>query len=168
MNTPSLVTTGLHALLEQESTTTGRRQFLRLASSGAAALGMMSATAGEVFAAAPPKSKPLANGADNFYTSDQVTVRKVSFKNQYQMTVAGNLFVPKGLDRKTRTPAIVVGHPMGAVKEQSANLYATKMAEQGFVTLSIDLPFWGGSEGQPRNAVSPDMYAESFSAQWTF
>ena len=49
---------------------------------------------------------------------------------------------------------------MGAVKEQSANLYAVKMAEQGFVTLSVDLAFWGDSEGQPRNAVSPDLYAE--------
>ena len=57
---------------------------------------------------------------------------------------------------------------MGAVKEQSANLYATKMAEQGFVTLSLDLPFWGESEGQPRNAVSPDIYAESFSAAVDF
>ena len=53
---------------------------------------------------------------------------------------------------------------MGAVKEQSANLYATKMAEQGFVTLSLDLSFWGESEGQPRNAVAPDIYAEDFSA----
>lgn len=53
---------------------------------------------------------------------------------------------------------------MGAVKEQSANLYATKMAEEGFVTLSLDLPYWGGSEGEPRNAVAPDLYAEAFSA----
>ena len=53
---------------------------------------------------------------------------------------------------------------MGAVKEQSANLYATKMAEQGFVTLSIDLPFWGESEGRPRNVVAPDLYDEAFSA----
>lgn len=28
----------------------------------------------------------------------------------------------------------------------------------------MDLPFWGGSSGEPRNAVSPDMYAEAFSA----
>ncbi len=75
------------------------------------------------------------------------------FKNQYEMDVAGNLFVPKDAGpQQTAHPAIVVGHPMGAVKEQSANLYATKMAEQGFVTLSIDLPFWGESEGRPRNA----------------
>lgn len=110
----------------------------------------------------------MSNGADNFYSSDEVTVQKVNFKNQYQMNVAGNLFIPKKLNGKTRNPAIVVGHPMGAVKEQSANLYATKMAERGFVTLSLDLSFWGESEGQPRNAVSPDIYAEDFSAAVDF
>jgi hypothetical protein len=106
----------------------------------------------------------MSHGADNFYTSDQVTVQRVTFKNQYQMVVAGNLFVPKNLDRSAQHAAMVVGHPMGAVKEQSANLYATKMAEQGFITLSIDLSFWGESEGQPRNVVAPDIYAEAFSA----
>lgn len=65
-------------------------------------------------------------------------------------------------------PAIIVGHPMGAVKEQSANLYATKMAERGYVTLSIDLSFWGESEGEPRNAVLPEVYAETFSAAMDF
>jgi fermentation-respiration switch protein FrsA (DUF1100 family) len=111
---------------------------------------------------------PMSNGADNFYSSDKVTIQKVTFKNQYQMKVAGNLFVPKTLDRNAKHPAIVVGHPMGAVKEQSANLYATKMAEQGFVTLSLDLSFWGESDGLPRNAVSPDIYAEDFSAAVDF
>ena len=110
----------------------------------------------------------MSHGADNFYTSDKVTVQKVNFKNQYQMNVSGNLFTPKNLDDSTKSPAIVVGHPMGAVKEQSANLYATKLAEQGFVTLSLDLSFWGESEGLPRNAVSPDIYAEDFSAAVDF
>jgi fermentation-respiration switch protein FrsA (DUF1100 family) len=110
----------------------------------------------------------MSNGANNFYTSNQVTMEKLTFKNQYQMQVTGNLFIPRNLDRNTRHAAIVVGHPMGAVKEQSANLYATKMAEQGFVTLSLDLSFWGESEGQPRNAVSPDIYAEDFSAAVDF
>ncbi|WP_418325825.1 alpha/beta hydrolase [Pseudomonas brassicacearum] len=110
----------------------------------------------------------MSNGADNFYKSDKVTVEKVAFKNQYGMKVAGNLFTPTDLDPKTKNAAIVVGHPMGAVKEQSANLYATKMAEQGFVTLSLDLSFWGASEGTPRQAVSPDIYAEDFSAAVDF
>jgi fermentation-respiration switch protein FrsA (DUF1100 family) len=109
-----------------------------------------------------------SNGADNFYTSDRVDVQKISFKNQYGMNVAGNMFVPKDLNRNTKNAAMVVGHPMGAVKEQSANLYATKMAERGFVTVSLDLSFWGESEGQPRNAVAPDIYAEDFSAAVDF
>ena len=106
----------------------------------------------------------MSRGADNFYQSDKVTREKVTFKNQYQMVVTGTLFRPKEASKTARLPAIVVGHPMGAVKEQSASLYAQKMAEQGFVTLAIDLSFWGESEGQPRNAVSPDIYAEDFSA----
>jgi uncharacterized protein len=112
----------------------------------------------------PAVSADMSNGANNFYTSDAVSVEKVSLPTQYGLKVAGKLFVPKNLDRRRPAAAIVVGHPMGAVKEQSANLYATKMAEQGFVTLSIDLPFWGESEGQPRQVVSPDLYAEAFSA----
>lgn len=106
----------------------------------------------------------MSNGASNFYQSEQVTVEKVTFNNQYGMTVAGNLFVPKHLAPSSKNAAIIVGHPMGAVKEQSANLYATKMAEQGFVTLSLDLSFWGASAGEPRNAVLPELYSEAFSA----
>jgi hypothetical protein len=106
----------------------------------------------------------MSQGADNFYNSDKVTQQKVTFKNQYQMDVTGNLFMPKNINQNAKNPAIIVGHPMGAVKEQSSNLYAQKLAEQGFVTLAIDLSFWGESEGLPRNAVLPDMYAEDFSA----
>ena len=104
------------------------------------------------------------DGATNFYKSERVTMQKVQFKNQYQMNVVGNLFLPNGLDRNAKHAAIIVGHPMGAVKEQSSNLYAARMAEAGFVALSIDLSFWGESDGQPRNAVAPDIYAEDFSA----
>lgn len=105
---------------------------------------------------------------DNFYQSDKVTMQKKTFQNQYKMNVVGNLFMLKNSDLNVKHPAVIVGHPMGAVKEQSANLYAIKMAEQGFVTLSIDLSFWGESEGQPRNAVAPDIYAETFSAAVDF
>lgn len=116
----------------------------------------------------PALAADLSNGADNFYKSDKVTVQKVTFNNQYHMKVTANLFMPKTAPADTLSPAIVVGHPMGAVKEQSSNLYAQKLAEQGFVTLALDLSFWGESEGQPRNAVLPDMYAEDFSAAVDF
>ncbi len=135
-----------------------RSRCLKNAAVGIATLGLAAAFA------MPAIAQDMSNGATNFYTSDKVIVQKVTFKNQYQMKVAGNLFIPKSLDRTAKTAAIILGHPMGAVKEQSANLYAIKMAERGFVTLSLDLSFWGESEGQPRNAVSPDIYAEDFSA----
>ncbi|KAL2783810.1 Alpha/Beta hydrolase protein [Aspergillus keveii] len=98
----------------------------------------------------PATAQNMSFGADNFYHSESVTVQPVAFQNQYQMTIAGNLFIRENLTSNTKAPAIVISHPMGAVKEQSANLYAIKLAEQGFVT--------------PRNAVSPDIYAEAFSA----
>jgi uncharacterized protein len=140
-----------------------RRNLLKLTGASVAALGMMSVV-NIPFA----EAQDMSNGANNFYTSDRVTLQKVTFKSQYQMNVAGNLFIPNTLDRNAKNPALVVGHPMGAVKEQSANLYATKMAEQGFVAMSIDLPFWGESDGQPCNLVSPDIYAEAFSAAVDF
>lgn len=106
--------------------------------------------------------------ANNFYKSNSVNMEKVSFANQYKMKVAGNLFLPKSMKEGEKYPALIVGHPMGAVKEQSANLYATKMAERGFITLAIDISFWGESEGEPRNGVLPDVYAETFSAATDF
>lgn len=106
----------------------------------------------------------LSFGADNWYQSDIVTVQPITFQTQNNLTVAGNLFTQTNLSGSTNTSAIVVGHPMGATKEQSANLYATKLAEQGFVTVSLDLPHWGSSQGDPRNGVAPDEYAEAYSA----
>lgn len=106
----------------------------------------------------------MTTSTDNFYQSDAVNFEKVIFKNQLQMNVVGNLFTPKNAEKGANLPALVIGHPMGAVKEQSATLYATKLAELGFVTLAVDLSFWGESDGEPRNTVLPDLYAESFSA----
>ncbi|MEH1943429.1 MAG: alpha/beta hydrolase [Nostoc sp.] len=117
---------------------------------------------------APAQKSSVVEGADNFYKSDKAIAQKVTFKNQYNMQVVGTLFIPKTLNQTAKNPAIIVGHPMGAVKEQSANLYAQKLADQGFVTLSLDLSFWGESEGRTRNAVSPDIYAEDFSAAVDF
>lgn len=134
----------------------------------ALALGALLTTT-HVASASDDNYKPdMSNGAANFYKSGEVTMQKVNFPNQYKMNVVANLFIPKGMKPGAKRAAIIVGHPMGAVKEQSSNLYAQKLAEQGFVTLAIDLSFWGESQGQPRNAVSPDIYAEDFSAAVDF
>ncbi len=129
--------------------------------------GMATALIGALYAS-PVLAAEQPEDADNFYQSPRVTMQEVTFANQYKMDIAGNLYMPKDMDQNVRHPAIIVGHPMGAVKEQSANLYAIKMAEQGFVTLSVDLLFWGGSGGSSRNAVAPEMYAETFSAAVDF
>jgi len=149
----------------------GRRAFIK-AAGGIAAMGLLSAGASPAFGAqggasgsGVSQASPGAPGdADNFYKSGKVNVQRVTFKTQYGLAVAGNLVTPKGLTRDGQAPAVIVGHPMGAVKEQSAMLYAQKLVERGFVTLAIDLPYWGESEGEPRNLVAPELYAEAFSA----
>ncbi|SCD19116.1 Fermentation-respiration switch protein FrsA [Proteiniphilum saccharofermentans] len=103
-----------------------------------------------------------------FTVSDNVEMYRVSFRNQYDMNVAGHLFISKDLNRNAKNPAIIVGHPMGAVKEKSADVYASNLAERGFITMAIDLSFWGESEGEPRQVVAPDIYAEDFSAAVDF
>ena len=131
-------------------------------------------TIGEAFAQAKQYKKTEEmeqvnpKGYTTFKVSNNVKMYKVTFRNQYKMSVAGHLFMPANLDKSQKHAAIIVGHPMGAVKEQSADVYASNMAEHGFVTLAIDLSFWGESDGKPRNAVSPDIYAEDFSAAVDF
>ena len=140
---------------------------LTLSLAGIGATGVASAASNPWFAPLPkttPAPKYADHGANNFYKSDKVNKQEVSFNDQFDMKVAGNLYVPKSYKKGDKLPAIVVGHPMGAVKEQSASLYAQKMADQGFVAMAIDLPFWGSSEGTPRNSVVPDLYSEAFMA----
>lgn len=143
---------------------TDRRDFVKAAGVSIAALGVLSVAGSSAFAADSKSTSGMPEGADNFFKSDKVIVQKVTFKNQYNLHIVGNLVTPKSLERSGKAAAIIVGHPMGAVKEQSSMLYAQKLAEQGFVTLAIDLPFWGESEGLPRNQVAPELYADAFSA----
>jgi len=98
-----------------------------------------------------------------FQKSDKVDHQKVTFKNRYGITLAADLYIPK--DRGSQTfAALAIGGPFGAVKEQSAGLYAQTMAERGFVTLAFDPSYTGESGGEPRNVASPDINTEDFSA----
>jgi fermentation-respiration switch protein FrsA (DUF1100 family) len=72
-----------------------------------------------------------------FAKSDKVDHQKVTFKNRYGITLAADLYLPKNRASE-RLPALAVGGPFGAVKEQSSGLYAQTMAERGFVTLAFD------------------------------
>ena len=97
-----------------------------------------------------------------FPKSEQVEHRKVTFHNRYGVTLAADLYIPKGANGKL--PAIAVSGPFGAVKEQASGLYAQTLAERGFLTIAFDPSFTGESSGQPRNVASPDINTEDFSA----
>jgi len=102
-----------------------------------------------------------------FPQSKKIDHKKVTFKNRYGIVLAADLYLPKNRDGK-RLPAIAVGGPFGAVKEQSSGLYAQTMAERGFITLAFDGSYTGESSGEPRNIASPDINTEDFSAAIDF
>ena len=101
-----------------------------------------------------------------FPKSDKVDHSKVTFVNRYGITLAADMYVPKVAEGKL--PAIAVCGPFGAVKEQSAGLYAQTMAERGFLTISFDPSFTGESGGLPRYMASPDINTEDFMAAVDF
>lgn len=102
----------------------------------------------------------------SFELSENVTRKKVTFHNRYGIKLAGDLYAPKNV--KNSMPAIAVAGPFGAVKEQSAGLYANELASRGFVTLAFDPSFIGESGGEVRNVASPDINTEDFCAAVDF
>ena len=101
-----------------------------------------------------------------FPKSDKVNHCKVMFHNRYGITLAADMYVPKGAEGKL--PAIAVCGPFGAVKEQCSGLYAQTLAERGFLTIAFDPSFTGESGGQPRYMASPDINTEDFQAAVDF
>ncbi|PLB53288.1 X-Pro dipeptidyl-peptidase protein [Aspergillus steynii IBT 23096] len=77
--------------------------------------------------------------------------------------LAGLLFRPSNPAAKT-TPGLVIIHPGGGVKEQTAHNYAQKLATAGFTTITYDASFQGASGGEPHFLEDPnervsDVYA---------
>lgn len=71
------------------------------------------------------------------------------------LDIVANVYTPAGYDPGQTYPAVVVAHPNGGVKEQVAGLYAQHLAEQGYVTITADASFQGGSGGMPRSVDKP-------------
>ena len=97
-----------------------------------------------------------------FPLSEKVNHHKVTFKTQYGLTLAADVYEPK--EAQGKLAALAVCGPFGACKEQSSGLYAMKMAERGFLTLAFDPSFTGESSGEPRRTASPDINTEDFMA----
>ena len=107
-----------------------------------------------------------------FPLSDKVDHKKVTFKTQYGLTLAADLYTPAASEKfkvkSEKLPAIAVSGPFGATKEQSSGLYAMRMAERGFVALAFDPSYTGESSGEPRRTASPDINTEDFMAAVDF
>ncbi len=98
----------------------------------------------------------------SFPMRDTVTRTQVQFHNRFGITLAGDLYLPKTYEGTLA--AIAVAGPFGAVKEQSAGLYAEELASRGFAAMAFDPSFIGESGGAVRNVASPDINTEDFSA----
>ena len=85
--------------------------------------------------------------------------KTVSFKNNTK-TLAGHLYLPDNIDENKKYPSMVVSHPVGGVKEQTAGLYALKLSEHGFITLAFDASHQGESGGEPRYLEDPASRVE--------
>ncbi|WP_336778183.1 alpha/beta hydrolase [Pantoea sp. USHLN256] len=85
---------------------------------------------------------------------DGVTIQSVMFRNN-EIMMSGNLYLPKAFSPARRYAGIVVVHPGGGVKEQTAGLYALKLAAEGFITLAFDASHQGASGGLPRFVDDP-------------
>ncbi len=118
-------------------------------------------------ALAPASELQLFAGWDKvFPKSDKVDHRKVTFVNRYGITLAADMYIPRGFNEPM--PAVAVSGPFGAVKEQSSGLYAQQLAERGILAIAFDPSFTGESGGQPRRVASPDINTEDFSAAVDF
>lgn len=69
--------------------------------------------------------------------------------------IAANVYTPANYDPAKKYPAVVVAHPNGGVKEQVAGLYAQRLAEQGYITITADAAYQGASGGMPRSVDKP-------------
>jgi fermentation-respiration switch protein FrsA (DUF1100 family) len=88
-------------------------------------------------------------------------MKTVSFKNK-TWNVAANLHFPDGFDESKKYPAIVVAHPISSCKEQTAAIYASKLAELGYVCLAFDASTQGASGGPGQYLEDPAARVEDF------
>jgi len=74
--------------------------------------------------------------------------------------IAANVYTPADYNESKKYPAVVVAHPNGGIKEQTAGLYAQRLAEAGYITIAADAAYQGASGGEPRHMDKPTYRIE--------
>lgn len=107
--------------------------------------------------AADSKKNPFTlvyEGAITENVEGQVNIDPVSYQLN-GIEIAANVYTPADFNADKNYPTVVIAHPNGGVKEQVAGLYAQRLAEQGYITITADAAYQGGSGGAPRNVDKP-------------
>ncbi|WP_312153864.1 alpha/beta hydrolase [Lelliottia nimipressuralis] len=119
---------------------------------------LLTAMAGVTSAnAADYKQNPFTLAYDGAITENvkgKVNIHPVKY-DLNGIQIAANVYTPASYDPAKKYPAVVVAHPNGGVKEQVAGLYAQRLAEQGYITITADAAYQGASGGMPRNVDKP-------------
>lgn len=83
-------------------------------------------------------------------------VEKITFESHGD-TVVGDLYKP---NTDGKLPAVIILGPYSFQKEQAPTQYATRLADEGFITVAFDPRTVGESQGMPRRLENPKMKNE--------
>lgn len=119
------------------------------------------------FISLPATAQDMSDGAANFYKSDRVTAQKVMFKNQYDMKVAGNFFIPKTLNQNAKNPAIVVGHPMARSKSRARTCTPRNLPSGGLSPCPSICPSGARARGGPATSSRRTSMPRTSARRWT-